>query len=38
MAFLFGIVIGIAFGLALVIAFVKSENTRSKRRCELVSE
>nr|GMC65158.1 synaptotagmin-5-like [Ipomoea batatas]GME17825.1 synaptotagmin-5-like [Ipomoea batatas]GME20544.1 synaptotagmin-5-like [Ipomoea batatas] len=37
MAFLFGIVIGIAFGLALIIAFVKSENSRSKRRCELAT-
>lgn len=37
MAFLFGLVVGVIVGLALIVAFVKSENARSKRRSELVS-
>lgn len=35
MAFLFGLVIGVIVGLALIVAFVKSENARSRRRSEL---
>ncbi|CAH9083971.1 unnamed protein product [Cuscuta epithymum] len=37
MAFLFGLVIGVVVGLALIVAFVKSENARSKRRSELAN-
>lgn len=36
MSFFLGIVLGIAFGLGLVIAFARSETSRSKRRRELV--
>nr|GME05962.1 synaptotagmin-5-like [Ipomoea batatas] len=37
MAFLFGLVIGVVVGVALIIGFVKSENARSKRRAELAA-
>ncbi|KAJ0989511.1 hypothetical protein J5N97_007867 [Dioscorea zingiberensis] len=37
MAFFLGLVLGIAFGVGLVIAFVHSENSRSKHRTELAS-
>ncbi|KAK1300105.1 Synaptotagmin-5 [Acorus calamus] len=37
MGFLMGLVIGVAFGVGLVIAFVHSENTRSRRRSELAA-
>nr|GLL45318.1 synaptotagmin-5-like [Ipomoea trifida] len=37
MAFLFGLVIGVVVGVALIIGFVKSENSRSKRRAELAA-
>ncbi|MCD7463658.1 Synaptotagmin-5 [Datura stramonium] len=37
MSFVLGVVIGIAFGLAIIVAFVKSENARSKRRTDLAS-
>lgn len=37
MAFLFGLVVGVIVGLALIVAFVKSENARSKRRSELAN-
>ncbi|XP_043718624.1 synaptotagmin-5-like isoform X2 [Telopea speciosissima] len=37
MSFFFGLVIGITFGIGLIIAFVHSENTRSKRRSELAT-
>eukprot|EP00262_Sarcandra_glabra_P017682 TRINITY_DN6143_c0_g1_i1.p1 TRINITY_DN6143_c0_g1~~TRINITY_DN6143_c0_g1_i1.p1 ORF type:complete len:568 (-),score=106.91 TRINITY_DN6143_c0_g1_i1:214-1917(-) len=37
MSFFEGLVLGIAFGVALVIAFVHSENKRSKQRCELAA-
>lgn len=36
MSFFLGLVLGIACGVGLVIAFVRSENSRSKLRCELV--
>ena len=38
MSFVFGLVIGITVGLALIVGFVKSENARSKRRSDLVSK
>lgn len=38
MSFILGVVIGVTFGLAIIIAFVKSENARSKYRTELVSQ
>ncbi|CAL9173832.1 unnamed protein product [Musa hybrid cultivar] len=37
MSFFVGIVLGIAFGLGLVIAFARSETSRSKRRRELAA-
>ncbi|XP_058115645.1 synaptotagmin-5 isoform X2 [Magnolia sinica] len=37
MSFFVGLVLGIAFGVGLVIAFVNSENSRSKRRSELAA-
>lgn len=37
MAFLFGLVVGLVVGLALIVGFVRSENARSKMRTELVS-
>ncbi|XXG52103.1 hypothetical protein AAC387_Pa03g0504 [Persea americana] len=37
MSFFLGLVLGIACGVGLVIAFVRSENSRSKLRCELAS-
>ncbi|KAJ4951037.1 hypothetical protein NE237_027869 [Protea cynaroides] len=37
MSFFFGLVIGITFGVGLIIAFVHSENIRSKRRSELAT-
>lgn len=36
MSFFLGLVLGVAFGVGLVIAFVHSENSRSKQRTELV--
>ncbi|KAF3652551.1 Synaptotagmin-4 [Capsicum annuum] len=37
MSFVIGVVIGIVFGLAIIVAFVKSENARSKQRTNLAS-
>lgn len=37
MSFFLGLVIGIVVGLGLIVAFVRSENARSKSRSELVS-
>ncbi|XP_042500743.1 synaptotagmin-5 [Macadamia integrifolia] len=37
MSFFFGLVVGITFGIGLIIAFVHSENIRSKRRSELAT-
>jgi hypothetical protein len=37
MAFIFGLVLGIAVGIAIIVGFVKSENARSKRRSELAT-
>lgn len=37
MSFFVGLVLGITFGIGLVIAFVHSENSRSKHRSELAS-
>uniref|UniRef100_A0A5B6ZC62 Putative synaptotagmin-5 n=1 Tax=Davidia involucrata TaxID=16924 RepID=A0A5B6ZC62_DAVIN len=37
MSFFFGLVIGITVGLALTVAFVRSENARSKSRSELAT-
>ncbi|CAM9000956.1 unnamed protein product [Rhodiola kirilowii] len=37
MAFVFGLVLGIIVGLALIVGFVKSENARSKARAELAA-
>uniref|UniRef100_A0A5B6ZAP4 Synaptotagmin-5-like n=1 Tax=Davidia involucrata TaxID=16924 RepID=A0A5B6ZAP4_DAVIN len=37
MSFFFGLVIGITVGLALIVAFVRSENARSKSRSELAT-
>lgn len=36
MAFLLGLFLGVVVGVGLVMAFVRSENYRSKRRSELV--
>lgn len=36
MEFLLGLVLGLAAGVALIIAFVQLENFRSKKRAELV--
>ncbi|KAH9315135.1 hypothetical protein KI387_023762, partial [Taxus chinensis] len=35
MAFITGVVVGLIFGIAIVVAFVHSENTRAKRRSQL---
>ncbi|CAN4094602.1 unnamed protein product [Withania somnifera] len=37
MSFVIGVVIGIVFGLAIIVVFVKSENARSKQRTDLAS-
>lgn len=37
MGFVFGLVMGVIVGLALIVGFVRSENARSKLRTELVS-
>ncbi|XP_048335715.1 synaptotagmin-5 [Ziziphus jujuba] len=37
MAFFFGLVCGVLFGFALVVGFVKSENSRSKGRSQLAT-
>ncbi|XP_077237973.1 calcium-dependent lipid-binding (CaLB domain) family protein isoform X1 [Tasmannia lanceolata] len=37
MSFFMGLVLGIAFGIGIIIAFVHAENLRSKRRCELAA-
>ncbi|KAI4344197.1 hypothetical protein L6164_011448 [Bauhinia variegata] len=37
MAFILGLVFGIAVGLALIVGFVRCENSRSKRRSELAT-
>ncbi|KAF3453760.1 hypothetical protein FNV43_RR04201 [Rhamnella rubrinervis] len=37
MGFFFGLVCGILFGLAIVVGFVKSENSRSKLRSQLAT-
>ncbi|KAJ3677246.1 hypothetical protein LUZ60_002970 [Juncus effusus] len=37
MAFLLGLVIGIAFGIGLIVAFAKKENARSRKRSELAA-
>ncbi|KAJ8641266.1 hypothetical protein MRB53_017960 [Persea americana] len=37
MSFFIGLVLGIAFGVGLVVAFVHVENSRSSRRCDLAS-
>ncbi|XP_062078166.1 synaptotagmin-5-like [Humulus lupulus] len=37
MAFILGLVLGITFGLAVIVGFVKCENHRSKRRSELAT-
>uniref|UniRef100_A0A7N0TZC8 Uncharacterized protein n=1 Tax=Kalanchoe fedtschenkoi TaxID=63787 RepID=A0A7N0TZC8_KALFE len=37
MAFVFGLVLGIIVGLALIVVFVKSENARSKARADLAA-
>ncbi|KAM6553323.1 hypothetical protein CsatB_014085 [Cannabis sativa] len=37
MAFILGLVLGITFGLAVIVGFVKSENHRSRRRSELAT-
>ncbi|XP_073317388.1 synaptotagmin-5-like isoform X1 [Primulina huaijiensis] len=37
MSFVAGLVIGLIFGLALVVAFVRSENARSKQRSDLAT-
>ncbi|XP_073151746.1 synaptotagmin-5-like isoform X1 [Henckelia pumila] len=37
MSFVAGLVIGLIFGLALIVAFVRSENARSKRRSDLAT-
>ncbi|PKI54322.1 hypothetical protein CRG98_025290 [Punica granatum] len=37
MAFVAGLLLGIALGLALIVGFVRSENARSKRRSELAT-
>lgn len=37
MSFFLGLVLGVAVGVGLVIAFVRSENSRSKRRTELAA-
>ncbi|KAJ8767782.1 hypothetical protein K2173_020722 [Erythroxylum novogranatense] len=37
MSFVGGLVIGVVFGLALIVGFVRSENARSKRRTQLAA-
>ncbi|KAK6941707.1 C2 domain [Dillenia turbinata] len=37
MGFLVGLVIGMLFGIALIVAFVRSENSRSMRRSQLAT-
>ncbi|KAH7659965.1 Enolase-like N-terminal protein [Dioscorea alata] len=37
MSFFLGLVLGVAVGVGLIIAFVRSENSRSKRRTELAA-
>lgn len=37
MGFISGMIIGIAIGILLIIAFARQESTRSKRRTDLVS-
>lgn len=37
MSFVAGLVIGLIFGLALIVAFVRSENARSKKRSDLAT-
>ncbi|KAL2479591.1 Synaptotagmin-5 [Abeliophyllum distichum] len=37
MGFVVGLVIGVIFGLGLIVAFVRSENTRSKLRSDLAT-
>ncbi|XP_051152436.1 synaptotagmin-5 [Andrographis paniculata] len=37
MAFVVGLVIGLVVGLALIVVFVRSENSRSKRRTDLAA-
>lgn len=37
MAFVFGLVLGMIVGLALIVGFVKLENSRSKARAELAA-
>ncbi|XVF48019.1 hypothetical protein PTKIN_Ptkin03bG0156900 [Pterospermum kingtungense] len=37
MGFVFGLVIGLVVGLAIIVFFVRSENSRSKRRNELAT-
>ncbi|KAK9269259.1 hypothetical protein L1049_001029 [Liquidambar formosana] len=37
MSFFVGLVIGLAVGLALIVGFVRSENARSKHRCDLAT-
>lgn len=38
MSFFIGLVLGIAFGVGLVVAFVHLEKSRSSRRCNLVRD
>jgi hypothetical protein len=37
MGFIFGVVAGIIVGLAIIVAFVRSENSRSARRSQLAT-
>ncbi|KAD3067856.1 hypothetical protein E3N88_35736 [Mikania micrantha] len=37
MSFVVGLIIGLAFGFALIVGFVRSENARSKRRSSLAT-
>ncbi|XP_060210079.1 synaptotagmin-5-like isoform X1 [Lycium barbarum] len=37
MSFILGVVIGIVFGVGIIVAFVKSENGRAKQRIDLAS-
>ncbi|CAI9100874.1 OLC1v1038061C2 [Oldenlandia corymbosa var. corymbosa] len=37
MGFVFGLVMGVIVGLAIIVVFVRSENARSKRRSELAT-
>lgn len=38
MGFLSGLILGIAFGIGVVVVFVRSENSRSKIRRDLVRD